>query len=56
LQLAAIGALQDVWGGPAPAPGPAAGPAPAPAPGTLIQGCYFHFSQALWRKLKEVGR
>jgi len=59
LQLAAIGALQDVWGPGAPAPAagpapaPAAGPAPAPA---LIQGCYFHFSQALWRKVKEVIR
>ena len=24
-------------------------------PDCIIKGCIFHFSQALWRKLQEVG-
>jgi rRNA processing protein Gar1 len=40
LQKAAIGAIQDVFG-----PG-----------GTVVQGCYFHFRQAIGRKIRSVRK
>jgi len=24
-------------------------------PGVSIQGCHFHWSQAIWRKVQEIG-
>ena len=24
-------------------------------PGTCVHGCYFHFSQCLWRKVQSFG-
>jgi hypothetical protein len=37
-QKAAIAALKDVF----------------EPTGTAIQGCYFHFTQAVWRKIRSV--
>lgn len=38
LQKAAIKAIQDVFG----------------AAGTVVQGCYFHMCQAVWRNIRKV--
>lgn len=37
-QKAAIAAIEDVFG----------------PTGAVVQGCYFHFTQAIWRKIRSV--
>ena len=24
-------------------------------PGIVVKGCYFHFTQSIWRKIQEIG-